>query len=186
MSKLRTCLGVVGAAVALLGAAGTLSAQEQLTDRSGAITLQATLAPYVNVLNEAGATFDLTAHLPGGAQPGTAFARPGGLVVGVQANTAYRLSVTGIDAASKVTLRNADDVPLVVTVSCGMADQAVPPSWTPFACPSSGSIAPVFDTATSVNLTRYVQLSGAAAGSDTEMKPAGVYTGVVYLQVDAL
>lgn len=182
-------VAATAALMALCGAPSALHAQfAQTSDRSGAITLQFTVAKWVEVVSDAPSTHNLTENLPdGGVAPGLGeIDTPDGTVTReVRANTPYRLSVQGLNESGELEFVAGQGAPgtgIMLSLQCRLSDTEMPAAasgYEDFDCVNSGPLAP---TASSwVTLRAY-----ADDPAVTENRAAGLYQATVYLQIEAL
>lgn len=183
-------LAAVVATAAALGAAPALQAQSipagpQLTDRSGAITMQFSIAKWVEVVSDAPSTHNLTGGSEG-VTPGVGMIdTPDGMVTReIKANTMYRLSVEGVQEGGLefVAGQGAPGTGIVLAVECKLSateQPASPDEYDAFECSNSGPMVP---TASSwVTLRAFTENPQV-----TEGYRAGLYQATVYIQIEAL
>jgi hypothetical protein len=176
----------VAAMLALGAAPSVVNAQlAQTTDRSGAITLQFTVAKWVEVVSDAPSTHNLTEGAE--ATPGVGMIdTPDGMVTReVRANTMYRLSVVGVAENEKLEFIAGYNVPgsgILLDMECKTSDTEMPASpseYQRFHCFDSGPMVPT--NSTWVTLRAYTEDPAV-----TENRRAGLYQATVYLQIEAL
>lgn len=179
------------ATAAALGAAPALQAQStipnpQLTDRSGAITMQFSIAKWVEVVSDAPSTHNLTGNTAG-VTPGIGIIdMPDGMVTReIRANTMYRLSVEGVDEGGGLEFVPGQSAPgtgIWLNVECKLSATEMPASpddYDLFDCFNSGPMVP---TASS-----WVTLRAFSDNPQvTEGYRAGLYQATVYIQIEAL
>lgn len=176
----------VAAMFALCGVPSAVEAQSaQTTDRSGAITLQFTVAKWVEVVSDAPSTHNLTEGaeaIPGAGVIDT----PDGMVTReIRANTPYRLSVVGVEEDSKIEFISGGNTPgsgILLDMECKTSATEMPASPTEyqqFHCSDSGPMEPTGSSW--VTLRAYTDDPSA-----TENRRAGLYQATVYLQIEAL
>ena len=173
------------AMLALCAAPSVVNAQSQTTDRSGAITLQFTVAKWVEVVSDAPSTHNLTEGAD--ATPGVGMIdTPDGMVTReIRANTMYRLSVVGVEDNEKVEFIAGYNVPgsgILLDMECKTSDTEMPSSpseYKRFYCSDSGPMVPT--NSTWVTLRAYTEDPAV-----TENRRAGLYQATVYLQIEAL
>lgn len=176
----------VAAMLALCVAPAALHAQSQTSDRSGAITLQFTVAQWVEVISDAPSTHNLTEGTDG-VTPGQGMIdTPDGMVTReVRANTMYRLSVEGVAENSQVEFvagQNSPGTGILLEMECKTSTTETPASpseYARFNCFDSGPMVPT--NSTWVTLRVFTENP-----SVTENLRAGLYQATVYLQIEAL
>ena len=171
---------------ALLAASPTL-AQEQISDRSGAITFAIGIAPFVEVVNHEPSFHDFTFYFRDGVPPGYGAISTGSLhssnpvMREVRANVPYRLSIVGLRADGKLVFRNAAGDEQALTTACdhlSAPDPSIRTLATIFNCQGS----PVFP-ATNARWLLFHAYTPLAI--DLKHARAGVYTATIYMQIDA-
>lgn len=183
-------LAAVLAATAALTAGPTLQAQgpalPQLTDRSGAITMQFTIAKWVEIVSDAPSMHNLTGGTAGIA-PGLGMVdTPDGMVTReIKANTMYRLSVEGLTESGELEFLPGGDGPgagILLVLQCKLSATELPASadeYDEWDCPNSGPMVPT--TSAWVTLRAFTESPQATADWR-----AGLYQATVYLQIEAL
>jgi len=174
------------AALLTVSAAGSLAAQAQTTDRSGAITLQFQIAKYVEIVSHEPSTHDLTSDSPDGVTPGAGLIdTPDGTVTReVRANTMYRLSVVGADELGVEFLAGygAPGTGIRLKLQCKSSateHPASPSDYQNWFCLNSGPMVPT--SSSWVTLRAYTEDPSATANMQ-----AGLYQATVYLQIEAI
>lgn len=178
----------VAAMLALCAAPRALSAQAaQTTDRSGGITLQFTVAKWVEVVSDAPSTHNLTEGDQDGVAPGQAIIdTPDGMVTReIRANTTYRLTVQGLTENGEIEFIAGESPPgtgIMLQMQCRISATEMPSSpseYSDFLCTDSGPMEPT--SSSWVTLRAYTE-----DPSVTENQRAGIYQATVYLQIEAL
>lgn len=178
----------VAAMLALCAGPSALSAQSaQTTDRSGAITLQFTVAKWVEVVSDAPSTHNLTESDPDGVAPGQGIIdTPDGMVTReIRANTMYRLTVQGMSETGEVEFIAGQAPPgtgIILQMQCRISateHPAAPSDYSDWLCSNSGPMVPT--SSSWVTLRAYTE-----DPSVTENRRAGLYQATVYLQIEAL
>ena len=174
------------AAAALVAGSPTL-AQQQLSDRSGAITFAIGVAPFVEVVNHEPSFHDFTFYAQDGVLPGYAISTSSLFTTNpvereVRANVPYRLSIVGLREDGKLVFRNAEGDEQALTTAC---DNLASPD------PSTRTLATIFNCQGS---TTFAAPSGSRwllfhaytpRKEDLNNARAGVYTATIYMQIDA-
>lgn len=177
----------VAAMLALCAAPSALNAQfGQTTDRSGAITLQFTVAKWVEVVSDAPSTHDLTENTDG-VTPGQGIIdTPEGAVTReIRANTMYRLTLQGINDLGEIEFIAGQAPPgtgIILQMQCRISateHPASPSEYSDWLCSNSGPMVPT--SSSWVTLRAYTD-----DPSVTENRRAGLYQATVYLQIEAL
>lgn len=178
----------VAALLALSGAASGLSAQAQTSDRSGAMTLQFTIAKWVEIVSDAPSTHNLTEQSPdGGVAPGVGMIdTPDGMVTReIRANTLYRLSVQGLTETGRLEFlagQSPAGTGILLSLQCKLSPTERPASaadYSEFDCINSGPMVPT--SSSWVTLRAFTDDPAV-----TEDRRAGLYQATVYLQIEAL
>ncbi|MDB4950460.1 MAG: hypothetical protein JWM27_3109 [Gemmatimonadetes bacterium] len=178
----------VAAMLALCAAPTALNAQSaQTTDRSGAITLQFTVAKWVEVVSHAPSTHNLTASQPEGVAPGQgSIDTPDGMVTReIKANTAYRLTLQGLSANGDVEFIAGQAPPgtgIMLKMQCRLSateHPSAPSEYADWLCSNSGPLVPT--NSSWVTLRAYTENASVTAN-----RRAGLYQATVYLQIEAL
>lgn len=118
MKFLRTAALIAALTASVVGTAD-VSAQSQTSDQSGAMTLQFTIAKYVEFISHAPSTHNLGTEL----RPGALVAVPDGMVMReFRANTPFSLSVTGITSDGQMAFVNAAGEQVMLDVACSTWD----------------------------------------------------------------
>lgn len=171
---------------ALLAASPGL-AQEQISDRSGAITFAIGVAPFVEVVNHEPSFHDFTFYARGGVTPGNGAISTGDLhstnpvMREVRANVPYRLSIVGLREDGKLVFRNAAGDEQALTTACdhlSAPNPSIRTLATIFNCQGS----PVFPA---TNARWLLFHAYTARKEDLKNARGGVYTATIYMQIDA-
>lgn len=171
-----------------LVAASPVLAQEQISDRSGAITFGIGIAPFVEVVNHEPSFHDFTFYFRDGVPPGYGAISTGSLhrsnpvMREVRANVPYRLSIVGLREDGKLVFRNADGDEQALTTACdnlASGDPATRTLATIFNCQGSST----FAAPTGSRWLLFHAYTPLAI--DLKDARAGVYTATIYMQIDA-
>ena len=174
-------------AAALLAGSPAL-AQQQLTDRSGAITFAIGVAPFVEVVNHEPSFHDFTFYFRDGVPPGYGAISTSSLFTTnpvereVRANVPYRLSIVGLREDGKLVFRSAEGDEQALTTAC---DNLASPD------PSTRTLATIFNCQGSMTFaapsgSRWLLFHAyTPRKEDLNDARAGVYTATIYMQIDA-
>lgn len=165
------------------------SAQQQLRVQSQPVNFQLAVSKWVEIVDKSDGTYDIDAPFrlaQGGTPPGyTIFTDQGHPISReVRSNTAYRLSLVGLDATNGVVFTDASGHELKLAVTCDLLASNDPTTRninTIFPCVGSN---PFPSTGAG---SRWVFLwftTGSSAATNQAL--AGTYTATVYLQADAV